>query len=64
MNLSRSNQTARQQWKVFYRTVRIARREHLKAFVDAMAFGVGFVMVTADGTIERLDPATVLIKPK
>jgi hypothetical protein len=41
-------------WLLLYRRYRIARREAMKATIDAMLYGFGFTRVTADGTIEYL----------
>jgi hypothetical protein len=46
-------------WKVHYRLLRIARREALKAAVDAISFGAGFTMITADGEIRHIPYAEV-----
>lgn len=39
---------ARRIWKVFYRRLRIIRRESLKATVDMMIFGNGAVEIGPD----------------
>jgi hypothetical protein len=61
---SAPSSAARATWKRYYRALRVARRESLKAFVDCMTFGSGFVMISADGSVKRLDPATVWIDTK
>jgi len=40
----------RQAWKIFYRYLRVSKRESLKASVDMMLFGTGAVMVPNDGS--------------
>ncbi len=34
-----------------------------EAFTDALIHGAGFLMVRADGRVERLDPASVQLRP-
>ena len=41
--------TARQQWKIYYRAMRVARREALKAMYDQLLYGMGAVMVPTRG---------------
>jgi hypothetical protein len=39
----------KQEWKIVYRKLRIARREAIKAAADMMMYGTGAVMVPNDG---------------
>jgi hypothetical protein len=48
----------KQQWKKFYRTLRIVRREAYKVTLDMMIYGTGTMMVSDDGS----DPKHVPIE--
>ena len=37
--------TAREAWKIYYRMIRVARREALKATMDMVFYGTGAVMI-------------------
>jgi len=50
------------QWKIYYRLIRIARRESLKAATDAMIYGVGAVLV-GDGDPRHIPYPHLLKKP-
>lgn len=55
------SQAARKGWKKAYRTIRIAQREWIKAYVDAMASGTGMVMIPRDGSDPyRINPRSVV----
>lgn len=41
--------TARKAWKVYYRKVRVVRRETLKATIDTVLYGTGVVLIPSDG---------------
>ncbi len=43
--IRRRSSAARVYWHSAYRLQRIARREAMKAFVDCLTFGSGFVMI-------------------
>ena len=42
--------SARRWWKVYYRMLRICRREHAKAIHDLMLYGTCAVMIPEDGS--------------
>lgn len=52
---------SREAWKVYWRTLRIMRRESLKAAMDAMAFGTGYVFVSNEGFINHIRPEAVFL---
>lgn len=43
----------RQTWKAYYRMQRIAKREALKAYMDAIVYGSGFVRMK-DGFVNHV----------
>lgn len=53
--------TAKEWWKKHYRLLRIARRETLKAAVDTMLYGNGFITINDKGEAERLPPESIKI---
>jgi hypothetical protein len=48
MVLEASAMTPRQWWKLYYRQLRIIRREHMKQMLDIINFGTGFVEIGED----------------
>lgn len=46
-------------WKVFYRDLRISRREASKVWLDAAIYGVGFVFASGDGPPQHISVAEV-----
>lgn len=40
----------KKEWKKFYRLTRVARRETMKAAIDMMIYGTGFMKVSNDGS--------------
>lgn len=40
-----------------------AEKAYADAFTDALIGGAGFLMLRADGSVERLDPAAVRVEP-
>lgn len=52
---------ARAKWKVYWRQVRIVRRETAKAARDMLIFGTGCVFMSGDGFINHVLPEAVLI---
>jgi hypothetical protein len=53
------NRTA---WKFYYRQLRIIRRESLKASMDMLIYGTGFVHISDDGFVNHILPQSVVIK--
>lgn len=49
------------QWKIFYRQLRIIRRESAKAAIDCMIFGCGFVRVSDEGFVNHILPQAVVM---
>lgn len=41
--------TTKETWKAFYRKLRIARRESLKATIDVVCYGTGVVFIPNNG---------------
>lgn len=52
----------RTQWKLYYRQLRIIRREAYKATMDMMIFGTGFVCVSDDGFVNHLLPQSMVLR--
>ena len=40
----------KQEWKKFYRTLRVTRREAYKAALDVMMYGTGVMIIPNDGS--------------
>lgn len=54
----------RKQWRKVYRMLRVARRESLKAAMDAMIYGTGVVMMPKDGGDPRcIRPSDIYLTP-
>lgn len=51
---------ARASWRISYRSLRVARREHGKAMLDLVSYGTGVVYVPHDGSDPRHIPLTEL----
>ena len=51
----------RETWKIYYRQVRIWKREQDKAIMDAMIYGTGFVRVDSEGFVNHVLPETIYI---
>lgn len=49
-------------WKLYYRQLRMIRRESLKAATDMLIYGTGFVRITDDGFINHILPQSVVIR--
>lgn len=55
-----NNSLAKQEWKKFYRTLRVIRRESLKVVKDAMLYGTGFMHFPEDGSdVECIHPSKI-----
>jgi hypothetical protein len=53
--------TARDQWKILYRAIRVARREARKVAIDVMVYGTGVLYVPNNGDdIYRVEPWRVV----
>ena len=48
--------TAREHWKRYYRVLRIARRETLKAASDMLVYGTGVVIISSTDHLPRHIP--------
>lgn len=51
----------KREWKAYYRMLRVSRREALKASIDMMLYGNGFVFVPDDGSDARHIPVMDVI---
>lgn len=56
--------TARAWWKVYYRTLRIVRREAHKATMDMLIYGTGAVSVSAEGDIKHVPMQSMLLEKR
>ena len=50
----------KQQWKKYYRLIRIGRREAKKVSMDMMIYGSGY-MVVVDGEPKRVSPEDIYL---
>ena len=51
---------SRATWKVYYRALRVCRREAGKAYIDALMYGVGYVRVTPGADPEHVPSILVM----
>jgi len=51
----------KREWKAYYRMLRVSRREALKASIDMMLYGNGFVFVPDDGSDARHIPVNDVV---
>ncbi|MBF8177819.1 hypothetical protein [Herminiimonas contaminans] len=56
--------TTREWWRLYYRYIRVAKREALKATNDVMFYGTGFVSIDADGSAKHIPLESMLVQPK
>ena len=47
-------------WKVYYRALRVCRRETGKAYLDALMYGVGYVKVIPGADPEHVPARTMI----
>lgn len=51
----------REAWRLYYRKLRIRRRETRLAADDMVLYGTGYLRVDADGTSRRIHPRDVWV---
>lgn len=49
-------------WKIFYRQLRIFRREAAKAVIDMAIYGGGFVRISEAGFVNHVLPNHVVVE--
>jgi hypothetical protein len=50
----------KQEWKIFYRKLRVTRREAMKVAIDTMVYGTGVMYVPDDGSdCKRIHPSEI-----
>lgn len=52
---------AREAWYIYYRMLRIVRRESYKVYIDVLIYGSGFTMITNDANYIRHIPIEQVI---
>lgn len=51
----------REAWRLYYRKLRIRRREAALAAEDMVIYGTGYLLVDDDGTSRRIPPRVVWV---